>query len=63
MLATGKTLGQSPEKWADNRKKIDDRITNLTRRPEREATIEEVSENEEEEYKNENDKPTIKNLG
>ena len=37
-------------------------MTNLTRGPEKEATIEEVSENEEEEYKNEDDKPTNKNL-
>ena len=53
----------APKNWADKRKKIDDKITNLTRGPDREATIEEVSENEEEEYKNENDNPTLKNSG
>ena len=59
-----KLSDKAPQNWADKRKKMDDRIANLTRGPNKEATIEEVSENEEEEYKIENDRPTtIKNLG
>ena len=59
-----KLSDKAPQNWADKRKKIDDRIANLTRGPNKEATIEEVSENEEEEYKIENDRlTTIKNLG
>ena len=57
-----KLSDKAPKNWTDKRKKIDDRITNLTRGPEKEATIEEISENEEEECKNEDNKPTIRNL-
>ena len=59
-----KLSDKAPQNWADKRKKIDDSITNLTRGPNKEATIEEVSKNEEEEYKIEKDRPmTVKNLG
>ena len=57
-----KLSDEAPRTWAEKRKKIDDKITNLTSGPDKEATIEEISENEEEEYENEDDKPTIKNL-
>ena len=57
-------MDKAPQIWADKRKKIDDRIANLTRGPNKEATIEEVSENEEEKYRIEDDRPTtVKNLG
>ena len=59
-----KLSDKAPQNWADKRKKINNRITNLTRGPIKEATIEEVSENEEEEYRIENNRPaTVKNLG
>ena len=57
-----KLSDKAPRTWAEKRKKIDDKITNLTRGPEREASIEEISESEEEEYKNEDNIPTIRNL-
>ena len=56
-----KLSDKAPRTWAEKRKKIDDKITKLTRGPEREAYIEEIPENEEEEYKNEDNIPTIRN--
>ena len=57
-----KLTGKAPRSSAEKRKKIDDRITKLARGPEREASIEEIPENEEENSKNEDNIPTIRSL-
>ena len=53
---------RAPKNWAEKRRRIDDRITKLTKSSRREASIEEIPENEEEDSKNEENIPTVNSL-
>ena len=53
---------RAPKNWAKKRRRIDDRITKLTRGPKSEASIEEIPENEEEDTKNEDNIPVVDSL-
>ena len=62
MLAKIKISKRAPKNWAEKRKIIDDKISKLSRGPRREASIEDIPENEEEDSKQEDNIPTVNNL-
>ena len=53
---------KAPKNWAEKRRRIDDRITKFTRGPKREASIEEIPDNEEEDIRNEDNIPVVNSI-